>query len=544
MEPLSASRQGSQNDGPHLSRITSHFAHNPHQETSIMKQSLGIIALLTAVLLVPVALRAQTSDKPPAPSLNVNQGTRSIDVSWAAIEDATRYQLWVWTESDSWQRLDDNDLISTSFTHADLVFDVQYWYTYRAVLSSGDTSAWSDYGSAAIAGPLTAPDLTATLDGNAVVVRWDAVSGAARYQLWAWDNINLWQLLDGDLRKTTFRHISIVPGTTYYYSARAQDSAGSSSAWSDYASVQIPVNVVPEDTPTPTITPTPTVTPTPSVTPTPDPDATATATGTSTPTPTPTVDQSSAGPPGITIAPENRCTAYSSSDYPYPQSVEADIVARMGGRIYGPYTGTYFDNTGQTDIEHIVARSEAHDSGMCSASASVKSAFARDLLNLTLASPSVNRHQKVAKDVAEWLPSLNRCWYVNQVVAVKRKYSLTMDQAEASKAQEVLAGCTSTAMIFTATAATATPTATATATPTADPDAPTATPTPTADPDTLTATPTPTPTVDALGLWDSNNNGRITCAEAREHGIPTPINSDHPAYPYMDDRDNDGMVCE
>ena len=48
---------------------------------------------------------------------------------------------------------------------------------------------------------------------------------------------------------------------------------------------------------------------------------------------------------------------------------------------------------------------------------------------------------------------------------------------------------------------------------------------------------------DPLSLYDSNGNGRITCAEAREHGI-APVRSDHPAYPYMRDPDADGVVCE
>ena len=72
---------------------------------------------------------------------------------------------------------------------------------------------------------------------------------------------------------------------------------------------------------------------------------------------------------GLTIAPEHRCTPYNRALYPYPQSVERKIVASMDGRIYGPYTGRYFRNTRQTDIEHIVAVSEAHDSGLCSATA-------------------------------------------------------------------------------------------------------------------------------------------------------------------------------
>ena len=97
-----------------------------------------------------------------------------------------------------------------------------------------------------------------------------------------------------------------------------------------------------------------------------------------------------------------------------------------------------------------MARSEAHDSGLCAASVADRRAFARDLLNLTLASPSVNRHQKVAKDVAEWLPAMNVCWYVNRVVEVKNAYDLTMDSAESQRAREVLNSCASTEIQFTA----------------------------------------------------------------------------------------------
>ncbi len=67
------------------------------------------------------------------------------------------------------------------------------------------------------------------------------------------------------------------------------------------------------------------------------------------------------------MAPEHRCSAYDRKrDYPYPQSVEQDIVRGLGA-VYGPYTGTCFSSTRDTDIEHIVATSEAHDSGLCAA---------------------------------------------------------------------------------------------------------------------------------------------------------------------------------
>lgn len=43
---------------------------------------------------------------------------------------------------------------------------------------------------------------------------------------------------------------------------------------------------------------------------------------------------------------------------------------------------------------------------------------------------------------------------------------------------------------------------------------------------------------------DTNGNGQVTIKEAKAAGFSLPITSDHWLYPYMDDRDNDGMVGE
>ena len=48
---------------------------------------------------------------------------------------------------------------------------------------------------------------------------------------------------------------------------------------------------------------------------------------------------------------------------------------------------------------------------------------------------------------------------------------------------------------------------------------------------------------DALVAYDDNDDGRITCAEAESHKI-IPIGRHHPAYKHMDDRNEDGIVCE
>ncbi len=223
---------------------------------------------------------------------------------------------------------------------------------------------------------------------------------------------------------------------------------------------------------------------------------------------------------GLMVKPEFRCSPYYREDYRYPPSVEYDIVDLMDGRIYSPYSGTTFQHTGQTDIEHIVAISEAHDSGMCARSLEQRRQFARDLDNLTLASPGVNRHHKRAYDAAEWLPQYNKCWYVNQILAVKREYKLTVDAAEARAIEKVLARCDSTKMIIYPGHASASGTSTGD-----------------------TANSSNSSGMSALDRWDDNKSGRITCAEARRHGL-APVQKNHPAYKYMRDGDGDGVVCE
>ena len=187
------------------------------------------------------------------------------------------------------------------------------------------------------------------------------------------------------------------------------------------------------------------------------------------------------------------------------------------GAVYGPYTRTCFGSTGDTDIEHVVATSETHDSGLCAADTATCARFAQDLRNLTLASPQVNRHQKSGKDAGEWVPDRNRCWFAGRVLAVKRAYALTVDRREAAALDRILSRCYGLEMELTACTAPATGTGEAGASAPADDG--------------------------TLVRYDDNGNGRITCKEARRHGI-APVHRSHPAYRYMRDGDGDGVVCE
>ena len=143
---------------------------------------------------------------------------------------------------------------------------------------------------------------------------------------------------------------------------------------------------------------------------------------------------------GLVVAPEERCAPYDASEYRYPQSVEPRIADTLGG-VYSPYTCEKFRAIDETDIEHIVARSEAHDSGLCAASPERKSEFARDIRNLTLADPYLNRDVKIAKDAADWTPDENRCWFAWRVIDVRRAYGLTIDRREADALDAILATC-------------------------------------------------------------------------------------------------------
>ena len=181
---------------------------------------------------------------------------------------------------------------------------------------------------------------------------------------------------------------------------------------------------------------------------------------------------------GLRVRPESRCSAYDRErDYPYSQSLEPQVAKRIGG-IRCRYTGQRYQSFGDTEIEHVVALSEAHDSGLCAANAPTKRLFANDLLNLTLAAPHVNR-QKSGKDAGEWLPKLNPHEFAKTVILVKLKYGLSIDRREKIALDRALNGRIVTASSDSVEALKKHP----------------------------------------LDLWDDNRNGQITCAEAERHGI-------------------------
>jgi len=101
------------------------------------------------------------------------------------------------------------------------------------------------------------------------------------------------------------------------------------------------------------------------------------------------------------------------------------------GKWIGAYTNQTFDKTNQLDIDHIVPIKEAHISGAFLWDKKKKNQFFNDIENLIPVSRSANR-SKGSKDPAEWLPSNEafHCTYIQTWIAIKNKYSLTIDSKE------------------------------------------------------------------------------------------------------------------
>ena len=120
----------------------------------------------------------------------------------------------------------------------------------------------------------------------------------------------------------------------------------------------------------------------------------------------------------------------------------------MSGLLADPYTGKTIEFVRGTDtsddiqIDHVVARSNAWQTGAQQLSEEQRKALANDPLEL-LAVDGPTNQAKGDGDAATWLPPNKafRCQYVARQVAVKAKYSLWVTSAEKDAIARVLGTC-------------------------------------------------------------------------------------------------------
>jgi hypothetical protein len=110
--------------------------------------------------------------------------------------------------------------------------------------------------------------------------------------------------------------------------------------------------------------------------------------------------------------------------------------ALSGGRWYSYYDNASWTLTGDLDIDHMVPLAEAWDSGARNWTTSRRQSYANDLGDSrALAAVTDNVNQaKGDQDPATWMPpyASARCRYINEWVAVKIRWRLTVDSGEKS----------------------------------------------------------------------------------------------------------------
>ena len=120
----------------------------------------------------------------------------------------------------------------------------------------------------------------------------------------------------------------------------------------------------------------------------------------------------------------------------------------LTGRLADRYTGAtiqFVRGQGTSDdvqIDHVVALSDAWQTGAQQISGDERRQLANDPLNLQAVDGPTNQ-RKGDGDAATWLPPSRgyRCTYVARQVAVKTKYRLWVTTAERDAIAGVLAGC-------------------------------------------------------------------------------------------------------
>ncbi len=126
---------------------------------------------------------------------------------------------------------------------------------------------------------------------------------------------------------------------------------------------------------------------------------------------------------------------------------ETDCTVQQG-TLLDPYTTktiTFVRGTNSSDdvqIDHVVALSNAWQTGAQQISSEQRHNLANDPLNL-LAVDGPTNQKKSDADAATWLPPNKsyRCQYVARQVAVKKKYLLWVTQSEFEAIKQVLADC-------------------------------------------------------------------------------------------------------
>ena len=179
----------------------------------------------------------QTLSAPAVTGGNDAQGRPTL--TWKAVSGAAKYEVYRARSKDG-TYTKYSTTTGTAYTNSSyLTSGATYYYKVRALGANGNAGPYSAVVSVTCRLKLTAPSVTGGTDAQGrPTLKWNAVSGAAKYEVYRARSMNGDYVKYSTVTGTSYTNTSyLANGTTYYYKVRALGSDGSYGPYSTPVSV-------------------------------------------------------------------------------------------------------------------------------------------------------------------------------------------------------------------------------------------------------------------------------------------------------------------
>ena len=177
----------------------------------------------------------------PAAKIAVEPISGKPVVSWAAIDGAAKYEIYVSADNKEFKLLGTTEALTYTDTSAKAGVTTYYKVKALCATSNYGDSALSNarYITCDCAAPVVA--ISINVSYNKPMISWAAVDGASKYAIYRSTDGKSFKYYD-TTAKLSYTNISTTSGTTYYYQVKAicATSSYGDSAFSNAASIKVP----------------------------------------------------------------------------------------------------------------------------------------------------------------------------------------------------------------------------------------------------------------------------------------------------------------
>jgi fibronectin type 3 domain-containing protein/putative cell wall-binding protein len=166
---------------------------------------------------------------------------KNVVVNWNKVDNAQKFEVYrASSETGEYTKIATTD--TNTYTDTKVATGNAYYYKVKAIIEASEefNSEFSNVVSTKLA--LAAPVATGTkVDGRNIVISWDKVENAQKYEVYYADSSDGAYVKVGDTNTTSYTHTGAVGGKVYYYKIKAinETSADLSSAFSNVVSAKI-----------------------------------------------------------------------------------------------------------------------------------------------------------------------------------------------------------------------------------------------------------------------------------------------------------------